>query len=290
VSAMANVTEHLGFGLTCSLSYEHPYPFARRMSTLDHLTNGRVGWNTLGGNLRLSGGINVGVAHVGASSCSDGLSCGAEFTRNPQLMPIDSWAMAFDVEGGISTLQGALGAYFRIGSMFGVNPRFDVLDSDGDVPNFGLNIPYLQVGVQAEVFSLIRAITGTPAASAPAADAESPESETATEETSADPGSESSAESATSPATGMALVRQRVTDVNAYLSHISEAGSAASAASAAYAAVEGDSVESNRDRRVQILEMVNQARNAADAVTHISELIEEARGGLSGITDAGERR
>ncbi|WP_133646128.1 LLM class flavin-dependent oxidoreductase [Paraburkholderia flava] len=45
VSAMANVTEHLGFGVTCSLSYEHPYPFARRMSTLDHLTGGRVGWN-----------------------------------------------------------------------------------------------------------------------------------------------------------------------------------------------------------------------------------------------------
>lgn len=45
VSAMAHVTEHLGFGATCSLSYEHPYPFARRMSTLDHLTNGRIGWN-----------------------------------------------------------------------------------------------------------------------------------------------------------------------------------------------------------------------------------------------------
>ncbi len=38
VPAMALVTEHLGFGVTCTLSYEHPYPFARRMSTLDHLT------------------------------------------------------------------------------------------------------------------------------------------------------------------------------------------------------------------------------------------------------------
>ncbi len=44
-SAMALVTEHLGFGVTCSLTYEHPYPFARRMSTLDHLTKGRAGWN-----------------------------------------------------------------------------------------------------------------------------------------------------------------------------------------------------------------------------------------------------
>ncbi|MFT4268302.1 MAG: NtaA/DmoA family FMN-dependent monooxygenase, partial [Xenophilus sp.] len=45
VSAMAQVTEHLGFGVTSSVSYEPPYLFARRMTTLDHLTNGRVGWN-----------------------------------------------------------------------------------------------------------------------------------------------------------------------------------------------------------------------------------------------------
>ncbi len=38
IPAMAVVTEHLGFGVTCALSYELPYPFARRMSTLDHLT------------------------------------------------------------------------------------------------------------------------------------------------------------------------------------------------------------------------------------------------------------
>ena len=51
VSAMAAVTEHLGFGLTANLSYEAPYPFARRMSTLDHLTNGRIGWNIVTGYL-----------------------------------------------------------------------------------------------------------------------------------------------------------------------------------------------------------------------------------------------
>lgn len=51
VSAMASVTEHLGFGVTCTLSYEPPYPFARRMSTLDHLTNGRIGWNIVTGYL-----------------------------------------------------------------------------------------------------------------------------------------------------------------------------------------------------------------------------------------------
>ena len=45
IPAMATVTDHLGFGATFSTSYEPPFSFARRMSTLDHLTNGRVGWN-----------------------------------------------------------------------------------------------------------------------------------------------------------------------------------------------------------------------------------------------------
>ena len=45
VSAMAHVTEHIGFGITSSVSYEPPYIFARRMTTLDHITNGRAGWN-----------------------------------------------------------------------------------------------------------------------------------------------------------------------------------------------------------------------------------------------------
>ncbi|MFT4211451.1 MAG: LLM class flavin-dependent oxidoreductase [Microbacterium sp.] len=51
VSAMAAVTEHLGFGITAGTAYEHPYPFARRFSTLDHLTDGRVGWNVVTGYL-----------------------------------------------------------------------------------------------------------------------------------------------------------------------------------------------------------------------------------------------
>ncbi|WP_144632041.1 LLM class flavin-dependent oxidoreductase [Bordetella genomosp. 13] len=45
VSAMAQATEHLGFAVTSSVTYEPPFLFARRMSTLDHLTGGRIGWN-----------------------------------------------------------------------------------------------------------------------------------------------------------------------------------------------------------------------------------------------------
>ncbi|MEL4167607.1 LLM class flavin-dependent oxidoreductase [Pseudomonas sp. ZS001] len=51
VSAMAAATRHLGFGVTANLTYEPPYLFARRMSTLDHLSRGRVGWNIVTGYL-----------------------------------------------------------------------------------------------------------------------------------------------------------------------------------------------------------------------------------------------
>lgn len=51
VSAMAHVTRHIGFGVTTNLTYEHPFQFARRYTTLDHLTNGRLGWNIVTGYL-----------------------------------------------------------------------------------------------------------------------------------------------------------------------------------------------------------------------------------------------
>ncbi len=51
VPAMAAVTEHLGFGVTGSIPYEPPYAFARRISTLDHLTDGRMAWNVVTGYL-----------------------------------------------------------------------------------------------------------------------------------------------------------------------------------------------------------------------------------------------
>ncbi|KAI9172803.1 Dimethyl-sulfide monooxygenase [Paramyrothecium foliicola] len=45
VSAMAAVTKSIGFGVTVSTTYEQPFHLARRLSTMDHLTKGRLGWN-----------------------------------------------------------------------------------------------------------------------------------------------------------------------------------------------------------------------------------------------------
>ncbi|SDQ12555.1 LLM class flavin-dependent oxidoreductase [Quadrisphaera sp. DSM 44207] len=59
VPAMAVVTEHLGFGVTSALTYEQPYALARKFSTLDHLTKGRVAWNVVTSYLN-SAAVNLG--------------------------------------------------------------------------------------------------------------------------------------------------------------------------------------------------------------------------------------
>ena len=43
--ALISATENLGLTFTSSILSEHPFSFARRLSTLDHLSKGRIGWN-----------------------------------------------------------------------------------------------------------------------------------------------------------------------------------------------------------------------------------------------------
>lgn len=45
VPAMAHATGDIGFLYTSSVIQQHPFVFARAVSTLDHLSNGRIGWN-----------------------------------------------------------------------------------------------------------------------------------------------------------------------------------------------------------------------------------------------------
>ena len=49
IPTMAHATKHLSFGVTANLTYDPPYSLARRFSTLDHLTNGRISWNIVTG-------------------------------------------------------------------------------------------------------------------------------------------------------------------------------------------------------------------------------------------------
>lgn len=52
IPIMAAATQDLGFVITTSISYDHPYAIARKFSTLDHLTRGRIGWNIVTNNVR----------------------------------------------------------------------------------------------------------------------------------------------------------------------------------------------------------------------------------------------
>ncbi|SNB70929.1 FMN-dependent oxidoreductase, nitrilotriacetate monooxygenase family [Arboricoccus pini] len=45
VSALGLATEHLGLAVTSNIIQSHPFAFARQLSSLDHYTNGRIGWN-----------------------------------------------------------------------------------------------------------------------------------------------------------------------------------------------------------------------------------------------------
>ena len=47
LSYLGAVTRHIGLAATFSVSHHHPFYAARLWATLDHLTNGRAGWNVV---------------------------------------------------------------------------------------------------------------------------------------------------------------------------------------------------------------------------------------------------
>lgn len=63
VSALAHATEHLGFALTSNIIQLHPFEFARRIASLDHLTQGRIAWNIVTSYLN-NGARNFGFTQL----------------------------------------------------------------------------------------------------------------------------------------------------------------------------------------------------------------------------------
>ena len=89
VPAMAEVTDELGFAVTKSTSYNHPYQLAREFSTLDHLTDGRVAFNIVTSYLE-SAAANLGL--------SERIDHDERYDRAEEFMDVcyalweDSWA------------------------------------------------------------------------------------------------------------------------------------------------------------------------------------------------------
>jgi long-chain alkane monooxygenase len=103
VPAMAAATEHLGFGVTVTLSYEPPFPFARRMSTLDHLTDGRIGWNVVTGYLDSAA---KGMGRGGQRAHDDRYAVAEDYMQVVYKLWEGSWAddaVVADAERGVFT-------------------------------------------------------------------------------------------------------------------------------------------------------------------------------------------
>jgi alkanesulfonate monooxygenase len=66
LSALAMVTERIGLIATASTTFDAPYHIARRFASLDHISNGRAGWNvvtTANPDAALNFGLADHVAH-----------------------------------------------------------------------------------------------------------------------------------------------------------------------------------------------------------------------------------
>ncbi|KAL2216090.1 luciferase-like domain-containing protein [Thermoascus aurantiacus ATCC 26904] len=103
VPAMAAATENIGFGVTVATTYEQPYHLARRLSTVDHLTKGRLGWNIVTGYLD-SAARNLG--HTQQPQHDDRYAIAEEYIKVTYKLWESSWrddAVVLDRERGVYT-------------------------------------------------------------------------------------------------------------------------------------------------------------------------------------------
>ena len=129
VPAMAEVTDHLGFAVTKSTSYTHPYQLAREFSTLDHLTDGRVAFNVVTSYLE-SAAANLGLG--------ERLGHDERYDRAQEFMEIcyalweDSW------EDGAVVRDAAAGRFTdpaKVHTIDHAGEHFDVVGPHGCEPS-----------------------------------------------------------------------------------------------------------------------------------------------------------
>ncbi|WP_131770761.1 NtaA/DmoA family FMN-dependent monooxygenase [Candidatus Protofrankia californiensis] len=125
LAALAGVTEHLGLVGTINATFNEPYELARQLSSLDHLSGGRAGWNVVtsfdaftGQNFRRGGFLHRDDRYVRA---------GEFLTIARKLW--DSWAadaVVADSGSGQFVRDDAVGAFGHHGEQFDVTGHFNV--------------------------------------------------------------------------------------------------------------------------------------------------------------------
>lgn len=109
--ALAAVTQHIGLIATASTTYNEPYMLARRLATLDHISEGRAGWNLVTSSNANEAG-NFGVA--------EHMEHGLRYARAREFSAVmnglwDSW------EQGAFCRDAASGVFFDAAKMHTLN-------------------------------------------------------------------------------------------------------------------------------------------------------------------------
>jgi FMN-dependent oxidoreductase (nitrilotriacetate monooxygenase family) len=118
-AAGALATERVGFILTASTTFNHPYNLARQFLSLDHLSNGRIGWNIVTTTDERAS-RNFGLAAMPATD--DRYAIAADFT-DAVVKLWDSWedaALVGDPSTGVWADTGRIHAVNHVGPHFSV--------------------------------------------------------------------------------------------------------------------------------------------------------------------------
>jgi FMN-dependent oxidoreductase (nitrilotriacetate monooxygenase family) len=124
-AAAALVTERIGFILTASTTFNHPYNLARQFASLDYLSKGRAGWNIVTtADARAAG--NFGLAAMPPNS--ERYPAAADFT-DAVVKLWDSWedgAQVGDPETGVWVDMDRVHAINHVGPHFSVTGPLQV--------------------------------------------------------------------------------------------------------------------------------------------------------------------
>jgi FMN-dependent oxidoreductase (nitrilotriacetate monooxygenase family) len=112
LGALASVTSRIGLIGTCSSTYTEPYNLARQFATLDHISNGRVGWNI----------VTSWLATAGANYGGTQVSHADRYARAEEYMQVvkalwDSWSDDAVLDNRAS------GQYARAGGIRAINHK-----------------------------------------------------------------------------------------------------------------------------------------------------------------------
>lgn len=125
LAGLAAVTDHIGLVATVSATYNEPYDLARQLSSLDHLSGGRAGWNVICTSDPASG---VNFRRGGYLPHAERYHRATEFVSVARTL-WDSWpagAVTGDKASGRFLSDSSVGRYEHHGRQFDIAGRFSL--------------------------------------------------------------------------------------------------------------------------------------------------------------------